>query len=101
MRPGHILGSDYRKAPAMADRRQEIADNLDIFLRELPNLLPTHRDKFALLRHKKIVGYYETVTDAVTAANHEYPDQIYSVQQVTDTAADAGYYSHAVPLGTS
>src|ERR1700722_3234995 len=90
-----------REGLAMGDRRKEITDNLEVFLRELPNLLPMHRDKFALLRHKKIVGYYETVTDAVSAANTLYPDQIYSVQQVTNTAADAGFYSHAVPLGTS
>ena len=85
----------------MGDRRKEISGNLEFFLRELPNLLPLHRDKFALLRHQKIVGYYETVTDAVSAANTLYPDEIFSVQQVTDTAADAGFYSHALPLGTS
>jgi hypothetical protein len=85
---------------AMIDRRQEIAENFEVFQRELAKLLPLHRDKFALLRHKKIIGYYETVADAVSAANSLYPDHIYSVQQVTDTATDAGFYSHAVPVGT-
>jgi hypothetical protein len=84
----------------MADRRQEINQNLEFFLGELPKMLPTQRGKFVLLRHKKIVGYYETVVDAVNAANTIYPDKIFSVQQVTDSAADAGFYSHAMPLGT-
>ena len=84
----------------MSDRRQEINDNLAFFLREVPKLLPTYRDKFALLRHKKIIGYYETVVDAVSAASSLYPDEIFSIQQVTDTAADAGFYSHAMPVGT-
>jgi len=82
------------------DRRREIEENLEIFLRELPHLLAAHRNQFALLRHKQIVGYYETVTDAVSAANSLFSDRIYSVQQVTDTASDAGFYSHAMPLGT-
>jgi hypothetical protein len=81
------------------DRRAEIDRNLEFFLRELPSLLPAYRGKFALLRHASMVGYYDTVQDAVSAANALYPDQIYSIQQVTDSATDLGYYSHAVRLG--
>jgi hypothetical protein len=84
----------------MNDRRNEIKQNLEYFLRELPSLLSTHHGKFALLRDKKIVGVYETAMDAVSAANSMYPDGIFSVQQITDVAADAGFYSHAMPLGT-
>jgi hypothetical protein len=93
--------ASYSKALAMTDRRKEIKENFEFFQHELSKLLPAYRDKFALLRHKKIVGYYETVSDAVGAANSLYSDHIYSVQQVTDAAADAGFYSHAMPLGTS
>lgn len=85
----------------MSDRREEIEENLKIFLKELPKLLPTYRGKFALLRHKKIIGFYDTVADAVSAAITLYPDKIFSVQQVTDTAFDAGFYSYAMPLGST
>jgi hypothetical protein len=81
------------------DRRTEIDRNLSYFLRELPDLLKTYRGKFALLRHESIVNYYDTVQDAVNAANALYPDRVYSIQQVTDSATDLGYYSHAVRLG--
>lgn len=81
------------------DRRVEIDRNLEFFLRELPSLLPAFRGKFALLRHAAIVGYYDTVQDAVSAANALFPDGIYSIQQVTDSATDLGYYSHAMRLG--
>lgn len=84
----------------MSDRRKEISQNLEYFLRELPGLLAEHPGKFALLRHKKIIGFYETAMDAVSAANTMYPDGIFSVQQIIDVAADAGFYSHALPLGT-
>jgi hypothetical protein len=84
----------------MRDRRQEIDDNLSMFLKELPRLLPLYKGKFALLRHKQIVAFYDTVSDAVSAANSICPDEIFSIQEVTDMAADAGFYSHALPLGT-
>jgi hypothetical protein len=81
------------------DRRTEIDLNLEFFLRELPSLLLTHKGKFALIRHQRIIDYYDTPSDAIRAAKALYSDGIYSVQQVTDAATDLGYYSHAVSLG--
>ncbi len=83
----------------MSDRQKEINDNLEFFLRELPNLLPTHRGKFALIRHRKIEGFFDTVVDAVGTGHKLYTDGIFSVQPVTDTAKDLGFYSHAGHLG--
>jgi hypothetical protein len=84
-----------------ADRQREIDDNLAYFLAEMPRIPSSHRGKFALLRHKNIAGYYDTVTDALGAGNSLYPDKLFSVQQVTDTAVDLGYYSHAMPMGAA
>ena len=83
----------------MTARQQEIDTNLQFFLSELPRLLVTHRGKFALLRHSRIEGFYDTVADAVRTGNKLYDDRIFSVQQVTDTGTDLGFYSHAVRLG--
>ncbi len=83
----------------MADRRQEINDNLASFLQELPKLLPAYRGKFALLHHKRIIGFYDTVADAVNAAEALYHDKIFSIQEVTDRPFDSGFFSHALPLG--
>jgi len=85
----------------MNDRQREIETNLQFFLHELPKLLSIHRGKFALLRHRKIEGFYDTVTDAVQTGNKLYDDKLFSVQQVTDMGTDLGYYSHAVHLGHS
>ena len=82
-------------------RKQEVEQNLAYFLGELPRLSSTHRGKFALLRQQNIVGYYDTVMDAISAGNSLYPDKLFSVQQVTDVASDLGYYSHAMPLGAA
>ncbi|MCX7362674.1 MAG: hypothetical protein NTV97_12565 [Alphaproteobacteria bacterium] len=84
----------------MAENRQtEIDRNLAFFLRELPELMSRHAGKYALLRHEEVTGYYDTVADAVAAGNSLYPDQLFSVQQVSDAASNLGHYSYAVSLG--
>jgi hypothetical protein len=84
-----------------SDRQKEIDENLEYFLKELPQLLPEYNGKYALLRHRKIVAYYDTISDAVSAGNQSYSDQLFSVQQVIQSATDLGYYSYAVPLGAT
>jgi hypothetical protein len=82
-------------------KQDEIEKNLEAFLAVLPTLPANQKGKFAILRHREIVGFYDTVSDAIMAASKLYPDMIFSVQQVTDTAVNLGYYSHAVPLATA
>jgi hypothetical protein len=82
-----------------SDRQKEIDQNHEFFLKELPQIPPEYNGKYALLRHQTIVSYYDTVSDAVSAGNQSYLDKIFSVQQVTQSVTDLGYYSHAVPLG--
>ncbi len=82
-------------------QQQEVDDNFAYFLAELPNILPLHAGKFAVLRSRQIVGYYETIVDAWTAANNQFLDGLFSVQQVGQDAADLGYFSHAMYLGAA
>jgi hypothetical protein len=82
-------------------KQQEVDANLAAFLEELPNIPALYRGKFALLRDRKIVGYYDTVSDALDIAKKLYPDDRFSVQIVTDVGVNLGYYSYAVPLATA
>jgi hypothetical protein len=83
------------------DRQAEIEENLAFFLQEMPRIAPTHLGKFALLRHGSIIGYYDTVADAVGTGNKMYSDRLFSVQQVTDVPVDLGFFSHAGDMGKS
>jgi hypothetical protein len=81
----------------MADALQdEVERNYAAFVKELPTLLATQRGKFAVMRDGGIVAFFDTVRDADVAAQMLYPDGRYSVQEVTDVAADLGFFSHAV-----
>jgi hypothetical protein len=68
--------------------------NYDAFQRILGKILPTHRDQLALMRDGKIVGYYHTPHDALVAADAQFPDHIFSIQEVTDEPIDLGFWSH-------
>lgn len=89
------MSDDHRQA-----RQHEIERNLAFFLQQLPTIPVEKRGKFALIRHQSIVNYFDTPLDAVTAAR-QFDDQMYSVQQVTDSPVNLGFYSHAVPLASA
>ena len=90
-----------KMSATIKDRQTEIDENLDFFVTELPKLSPGHLGKFALIRHKSITGYFDTVVDAVGTGNKLYSDWLFSVQQVTDVPVDLGFFSHAGRLGKS
>jgi hypothetical protein len=73
----------------------EVDRNFDAFQIELPKLT-RHQGKFALMRHGKIINFYDTLADAVSTGNAIYKDRLFSVQRVTDQPVDLGFLSHAM-----
>lgn len=73
----------------------EIDQNLEFFMEKLPDLLKDHRNRYVLLNNKSIVGIYDTIRDAQTTGNKLFPDQLYSIQKVSEVAMDLGFFSHA------
>ena len=61
----------------------------------LPNLLPRHTGRWALMRRGECVDLYDTLRDARLAGSRQYPDGVFSTQEVTTTVVDQGWYSHA------
>jgi hypothetical protein len=85
--------------PDRSARQAEVDRNLDVFRKQLPELLQTHPGKFALMRHQEIVDYFDTLTDALVAGQKLYSDQQFSIQEVTESSVDLGFFSHALHLG--
>ncbi len=80
----------------MSDIQTEVDRNYEAFSKMLPTLLSTQRDKFALMKEQKVLGYFSTMEDARIAAEQFIPDNLYSIQQVSDTALNLGFYTSAV-----
>ncbi|HET9637863.1 MAG TPA: hypothetical protein VFP12_01505 [Allosphingosinicella sp.] len=76
-------------------QREEIDRNYDAFMAMLPSLLDEHRDQEALMRHGRIVGYFDKAVDAYRAGVERFPDGIFSIQEVTDEPIHLGYWANA------
>lgn len=75
-------------------QRQEVDRNYDVFMRILSDLLPEHRDEYALMRDGEIIGFFTKPGDAHKAGVKTYADGIFSIQEVTDEPIDLGFWSH-------
>jgi hypothetical protein len=82
-------------------KQEEVDRNFAFFQQELPQLLPGHGGKFALIRDCKITGFYDTAQDALTAGAQLYQDDLFSIQRVTEEIGDLGFFSHAMHLGAA
>lgn len=80
----------------MSEIQDEIDRNYAAFVAILPTLIASHREQYALMKGGKILGFYSTAVDARTAAESFIDDKLYSIQKVTDSAVDLGYFSHAM-----
>ncbi len=76
--------------------RRQVDENYKAFQAMLPSIIPLHQDKYALMKDGAAVGFYTTLEDAYMTANQFYKDQPFSVQKVTDSPVDLGFFSHAV-----
>ncbi len=77
-------------------RQRAVDENYEAFKAMLPELAKSHPGKYALMREREVVEFFDTARDALVYAQKEYPDGLYSIQQVTETIADLGYFSHAM-----
>ncbi len=82
-------------------KQEEVDGNYAFFQAQLPQIPPQYKDKYALIRNKKIENYFDTAPDAYKAGSQLFKDDLFSIQKVTDEAIDLGFFSHAVHLGSS
>lgn len=76
-------------------QRAEVDHNYDQFQRLLGTILPEHEGQIALMRSGEIVGFFDTVRDALSCAGTRFPDGIFSLQDVTREPINLGVFSHA------
>jgi hypothetical protein len=79
------------------EKRSELRLNYDAFLETLPSVIQDHQGKHALMRHGRIVEYFDSARDALLSGRKQYPDDLFSVQEVTTAKADFGWYSRVPP----
>jgi hypothetical protein len=81
--------------PAIAN--EQVEQNYEAFVLQLPALLQSHPGKFALMRDGRIVEFFDTARDAYFAGLKLYQEEgQFSVQEVVGNPVDLGFYSHAL-----
>ncbi|MBX6420560.1 MAG: hypothetical protein IRZ06_06090 [Nevskia sp.] len=70
--------------------------NYEAFKKKLPELLAKYPGKFALMRDENIVEIFDTAADAAKAGKALYADGRYSIQEITGTPVNLGFFSYAV-----
>ncbi len=81
----------------MSDSHQDqIRKNYEAFAKKLPTLSEEQRGKFALMRDQEIIAFFDTAADASIAGGKLYQDGLFSVQEVTGSSINLGFYSYAL-----
>jgi hypothetical protein len=73
----------------------EVDRNYDFFQRNIARYVPEHRGEFALIRGRKVIEFFDDPGEAASEGSRRFPDQIFSIQEVTDAPIDLGLYSYA------
>ena len=75
--------------------RSQVEGNYEAFTTRLNEFIPSHVNRYALMRNGEIVEFYNTYTDAWRTGNKFFEDGLFSIQKVTRTPVDLGFYSRA------
>ena len=78
------------------DLQNEVDANYEAFRHLLPELMLREANRWALMKNGECVDFYDTLRDAETAGRALYEDGLFSVQHISDTVVDLGWFSHAV-----
>lgn len=79
-------------------KRQEIEKNFKAIQKEMDRYIPLRANRYALMRHGDVVEFYVSYEDAYKTGRRFYEDGLFSIQKVTKTPEDLGYFSRAVHI---
>ncbi|MDX2143687.1 MAG: hypothetical protein SFV19_10055 [Rhodospirillaceae bacterium] len=81
------------------EHEAEVDRNFDYFQGVVASLMAEHAGQHALLRHQQVDSFYDTSVAALIEGYKKFPDGLFSIQKVTVTPIDLGFYSHVGSLG--
>ena len=85
--------------PISTEKRTALEKNFQAMSEKMDQYMSIYANKYALMRDGKVVEFYSSWEDAFKTGSLLYNDDLFSVQQVTKTPVDLGFFSHAVHSG--
>ena len=86
------------KRDMIKGQQKEVERNYASFQELLPELMKTIPGKYVVMHDRKIVATLPTFAEANHTGRMLYGDDVYSVQEVTETPVDLGWFSHVQPV---
>lgn len=78
-------------------KEKEVKENAKFFFDNLEKgTYDKYIGKYALMKEKKVVEYYDTKDDARKTGNIMFKDGVFSIQKIEKQNIDLGYFSHAI-----
>lgn len=72
----------------------EIRENFEFFQGAVGGWLAAHRDRYALLRDRTLIDFFNKPGEAVEAGLKRFDDGRFSIQRVTNRPVDLGFLSY-------
>lgn len=79
----------------LEEQRAEVRTNFATFQAALPELLSQFQGKYAVLRHAKLEGIFDSFAQALDYCGATYSDRLFSIQEITPESLEAGSFLHA------
>ena len=77
--------------------RSEADINFAAFQKRLPDIIQAHQGQYAVMHAGEIMDFFDTLSDAVKAAQTKFgSSEKFSIQEVTTTNVNLGFYSYAM-----
>ena len=81
----------------LTEQQKQVDSNFKAFEKKIPELIKKHQGKFALMRDEKIIDFFDSWEDAHKTGCLKYPnDSKFSIQEVTTTTINLGFFSCAL-----
>jgi hypothetical protein len=80
------------------DHETEVDLNFNYFQSIVTNLMAEHAGQHVVLRHQRVDSFYDSPATAFVEGYKKFPDGLFSVQKVTTTPIDLGFYSHVAGI---
>ncbi len=77
-------------------QQREVDANYEVFREKLPDLLGQHAGKYALMKNREVVEFFDSDKDAWAAGKLLYKDDVFSVQLVGGRLIKLGWMGYAL-----
>lgn len=82
--------------PDQVALQTEISENFDFLMRNLSSMLPRQAGRYALLKGRCVLDFFDDAYEADVAGSQMASDGVYSIQKVTAEPIELGAYSHGL-----